>query len=166
MAKVKQIEYPDWAIFEAARLANPQKDRGRSTSNVYSDMAKRWLNMYGGAGRRVNVTGIFDKDKGVYRKSGMKRGFEDVDGILPINLGLSSGEKVGLKVAIEVKVGKDKQSPEQLEREKEVNSAGGVYVFFKTPEQFVCDIHQLVYSRFGVILNPAASTFLGTGLQP
>jgi hypothetical protein len=164
MAKVKQIEYESWVVFEAARLSNPSLDRGRTLANIYSDMARRWLYIYGGAGRRVNVMGIFDKETGRYRKSGMKRGFEDVDGILPLDVGLK--QKIGLKLAIEVKVNKDKQTPEQIKRQLEVESAGGVYVFFKTPEQFVLDIHTLLYSKFGVIINQAASTFLGTGLQP
>lgn len=164
MTKVKKIEYPDWVIFEAARLANPQKDRGRTQANVYSDMAKRWLALYGGAGRRVNVTGLYDQSTGRYRKSGMKKGFEDVDGILPLELGVRS--RIGLKVAIEVKVGRDRMSDEQKERQREVESAGGIYVVFKEPDQFVYDVHRLVFEKLGAMINPALPAFPETGFQP
>lgn len=152
MAKVKKIpvEYPEWVIFEAARLSNPAADRGRTPANVASSIAIRWLGMYGGIGRRVNVQGIYDPKTGKWRPSGMKKGFEDVDGVLPITIG---GVKVGLKIAIEVKIGKDTHKPEQIERQREIENAGGAYIIYRTSDQFVHDIHVVIMEKYGVTIR-------------
>jgi hypothetical protein len=96
----------------------------------------------GGAARRVNVSGRFIEGnpvkvpngdryktlytKGKWIKSGMLPGFEDISAIKPH----------GLYVAIEVKIGNDRLSQDQVLRRDEVERAGGKYIVARTFEQF------------------------------
>ena len=67
----------------------------------------------------------------------MKKGFEDVDAIYPLVL---NGVKIGIKLAIEVKIGKDRLSDDQKERMLEVEKCGGFYIVAKDIEQTIADV--------------------------
>jgi hypothetical protein len=119
------------AFFDPKLLAKGKKPQ--SPSNKLTSDIIEYIRLLGGYARRVNVQGTYDAAKGAYRKSGMKKGFEDIDVIMPINI---NGIKVGLKCAIEVKIGRDKQSPEQIARQQEINSCGGIYLVAKDMTSF------------------------------
>lgn len=120
--------------FSAARLSKGKKS---SPANQLTDRVIRWLESIGGAGRRVNTQGQYDSSKGIWRKSGMKKGFEDVDAIYPLVL---NGVKIGIKLAIEIKIGKDRLSDDQKERMAEVEKCGGFYIVAKDIEQTIADV--------------------------
>ena len=122
--------------FSAARLSKG-KNKNISPANRLTDQVIRWLESIGGAGRRVNTQGQFDSAKGIWRKSGMKKGFEDVDGIYPFVL---NGVKIGIKLAIEIKIGKDRLSDDQKARKEEVEKCGGIYIVAKDIEQTIADV--------------------------
>ncbi len=129
----KMAEY-----FSEATLAKGKKKP--SESNALTSKIIKWFKASGGIARRVNVMGIYMQDKGKYRPSGMLKGYEDIDACMPVR-------GLGLKIAIEVKVGKDYQKPEQVVRQQEIESVGGVYLIAKDYEQFVRDI-TAVLSRY------------------
>ena len=70
------------------------------------------------------TVGIYDKEMGGLRNSGMKKGLPDV-------IGIYKGQFIG----VEIKIGKDRQSDYQKEREQEINEAGGLYFIAKTFDQ-------------------------------
>ncbi len=111
-----------------AKGKKPQSPSNKLTSDIIL-----YIRLLDGFARRVNVQGTYDAAKGTYRKSGMRKGFEDIDVIFPIKI---NGIKVGLKVAVEVKIGKDKQSTEQIERQREIESCGGIYLVAKDMVSF------------------------------
>lgn len=113
-----------------------KKKKKQSPANALTSAIKKYVELCGGCAARVNVMGIFDQSTGKYRTSGSTKGFEDVDATMPITI---AGVKVGLKVAIEVKIGKDRQSDDQKLRQEEVNRCGGVYIIAKTFDQFKQD---------------------------
>lgn len=65
---------------------------------------------------RINNTGIWDEAKQLFRKAHTEPGLPD---IIVIAYGFFAG--------IEVKAGKDKQSPHQQHRQSEIERAKGVY---------------------------------------
>lgn len=136
--------------FEAAR-AYSKKDKSKSPANALAAQLIRWFSSIGGAARRVNVQGIFDQATGKWRPSGMKPGFEDVDGIYPAMI---NGVKVGVKVACEIKIGRDTLSDEQKKRRDEVLASGGVYVECKNIDQAIDQIH----ANVGAIVKAADTT--------
>ena len=116
----------------------------RLTALIISHVTKS-----GGAARRVNVQGRYKEGevtqdvvgrtrltKGQWIPSGMRKGYEDVDAIKPLQV---NGYLVGVKVAIEIKIGKDDLSKEQKERRAEVLAAGGFYIVAREFEQFKAD---------------------------
>ena len=75
---------------------------------------------------RVSTTGIFDRAKGIYRPGG-KRGVSDILAVLP---------PTGRLLAVEVKIGKDKLSPEQEGFLANVVHAGGLSFVAKDLDSF------------------------------
>lgn len=110
-----------------------------SASNALTSAVIQYIKAVGGVARRVNSQGQWDPVREMWRLSGMKRGFEDVDGVVPVTVG---GVRVGLKVAVEVKGGKDRQSEYQVLRMDEVRRCGGVYIVAKNIDQFMADLNK------------------------
>ena len=117
-----------------------KKKTKQSPANALTDAIIKYVRLCGGAAARVNVMGIYDQSTGKYRTSGSTKGYEDVDTTLPVTI---SGLRVGLKVAVEVKIGKDRQSEDQKLRQQEVTDAGGVYIIAKTFDQFKKDFDEI-----------------------
>ena len=113
-----------------------------SRSNQLTKDIIRLVEKSGGAARRVNTLGVMRN--GRYTKSGMRRGFEDVDAVIPLRIGKQT---IGLKVAIEVKIGKDRQSKEQKIRQREVEEAGGIYLVAKNLEDFITDLQRSINQK-------------------
>lgn len=116
-----------------------RKPAKQSPANALTDAIIKYVRSLGGSAARINVMGIYDQKMGKYRTSGSTKGVEDVDCTKPIYVRtLTSDEpiKIGLKVAVEVKIGADKQSEHQIKRQAAVESAGGVYIIAKTFDQF------------------------------
>jgi len=79
-----------------------------------------------GVAYRINNGAVYDRKKGVYRKGVQRRGIPDIIGII-------NGRFFG----IEVKIGKDRQSADQKEIEKEIGDAGGVYFIAKSYDDYL-----------------------------
>jgi hypothetical protein len=117
--------------FSTAR-AYSSKDKDKTPSNKLTAQIIRWVEQRGGFARRVNTQGQYDVASGKWRPSGMKKGFEDIDVIMPINI---SNIRIGIKIAVEVKIGKDVLSIDQKKRREEIESCGGIYIVAKGIDQ-------------------------------
>jgi len=79
-----------------------------------------------GVAYRINNGAVYDRKKGVYRKGVQRKGVPDIIGIIK-----------GRFFGIEVKIGKDRQSADQKEVEKEIQAAGGVYFIAKSYDDYL-----------------------------
>jgi hypothetical protein len=133
-----------------------KKSKGPSPSSLLTDAVIKFIKLNGGAARRVNTVGVWDAEQGIFRKGGMKRGFEDVDASFPIKI---NGIKFGLKVAIEIKIGRDTQSDHQLERQEELEKTGAIYLVAKDIDSFIQEFKKIINetiikTRAGNVPNP------------
>jgi hypothetical protein len=108
----------------------------QTPANKLTSEIIRYVMQLGGTARRVNVMGVYDKNLGKHRTSGMRKGFEDVSACIPVYI---NGYKIGVNFGYEVKIGKDKMSDDQEERKVELTSAGGVYIESKSMSQVISD---------------------------
>jgi len=76
--------------------------------------------------------GVWDAKLGKFRTSGTKKGIPDIIGIYK-----------GRFISIEIKIGSDRQSEEQKEREEEIKEAGGQYWIAKDFDKF-----KIVYDEY------------------
>ena len=90
-----------------------------------------FIRLTGGYADRINNTGIIRNGK--WTRSGTRKGIADIMASKPIEVG---GRLIGVQVAIEVKIGKDRQSDDQKKIEAEVIKSGGFYIIAKTWDQF------------------------------
>jgi hypothetical protein len=116
----------------------------QTPSNELTDFVISKVKEMGGTARRVNTQGQYDQATGRYRTSGMRRGFEDVDACIPVMAMSKSGRfKVGIKVGIEIKIGKDKLNEYQVKRMNELKAAGGYYLVATGKEQITAALDML-----------------------
>lgn len=117
------------------------KKKKQSPTNALTDAVRKYCELKGCSTARINVMGIYDEQKGKYRTSGATRGVEDIDVTLPVYI---QGIKIGVKVAVEIKYGKDKQSEDQKKREEKLMEAGAHYIIAKTFDQFKEDFDSII----------------------
>ena len=139
---------PDWMTEEQQSLwkkafDNPRKKKSQSGANALTEAVITYCRAIGCATARINTTGIYDEKLQRYRFSGATKGVEDIDVTLPVVI---NGKKVGLKIAVEVKYGKDRQSEDQKKRQEALNKSGAYYIIAKTFDEFKKDIDNIVYS--------------------
>lgn len=79
-----------------------------------------------GIAYRINNGAVYDKRLGTYRKGVVRKGVPDIIGIID-----------GRFYGIEVKIGKDRQSADQKEVEREIKEAGGVYFIAKSYDDYL-----------------------------
>lgn len=113
-----------------------KKKKKQSPANALTSAVIQYIRLQGGCAARINVMGVYDQSTGKYRASGSTKGVEDVDAVMPVNV---SGLRIGLKVAVEIKIGRDTQSDDQKQRQSDLTKAGGVYIIAKTFDQFKQD---------------------------
>lgn len=124
-----------------------------SPANELTSAVMKYMRLLKCAVARINTTGIYDENLGKYRYSGSTNGVEDVNCVLPVYVG---GLKLGVTVAVEIKVGRDKMRPEQLERKEHVENAGGHYIIAKTFDQFKKDIDQIIHQYEYIAKRPSS----------
>lgn len=137
---------PDWMTDDQKELwlkafGKPGKKKA-SPANQLTDAVMRYMRSLRCAVARINTTGIYDQELGRYRFSGSTNGVEDVSGTLPITI---QGLKIGLTVAVEIKIGKDRLSEDQIKRKENIEKAGGHYIVAKTFDQFKKEFDQIVH---------------------
>lgn len=118
----------------------PTKKKKSPANQLTSDIIK-YLSHLGCATARINTMGVYDQAKGKFRKSGSTLGVEDVNCTMPVKI---SGIRVGVTIAIEIKIGKDRQSQEQKTRQEQLEKAGGHYMIAKTWDQWKQDFDKLI----------------------
>lgn len=97
-----------------------------SQSNDLTNLIIDYLYKNGVFAFRVNSTGIFDAKIGKYR-GGAKKGVSDI---------LAFIRPHGRVLAIEVKIGKDKLSEEQIGFGKNIEYVGGLWFVARNFEEF------------------------------
>lgn len=116
------------------------KKKKQSPANSLTDAVIIYCASLGCATARINVMGIFDKTTGKYRTSGSTKGVEDIDITLPVYV---SSFKIGVKVAVEVKIGRDAQSKDQVLRQSKLTQTGAHYIIAKTFDTFKQDFDRV-----------------------
>lgn len=101
-------------------------------SNGLTKLIKAWFEVNGGFAQRVNSGATYDPRLGIFRKgSGSTVGAADI-----------MATYKGKAIHMEVKIGKDKQRPEQIAFQKSVEAAGGIYFIAKSFDNFLEQINQ------------------------
>lgn len=131
----------DEQIAQWKRAFPDKKIRKRSPANALTEAVRDYATLKGCATARVNTTGLWVEKEQKFLTTNATKGFEDIDVILPIVI---NGIRVGLKVAVEVKIGDDRQSKFQKLRQQRVQEAGGVYMIAKTFDQFKIDFDAVI----------------------
>lgn len=147
--RVFEKEY-NAAYYSTGKMANiPVECRALyrfsdKTANELTKCIVAWFNSHGAFGARVNTTGIFDVKMQRYRRSGATNGMADVTAIFG-----------GKHISLEIKHGKDKPRAAQLDVQKRVRNAGGIYEFVHTFEEFLRLMH-----THGLIDTPLFNTYM------
>jgi hypothetical protein len=128
----KHPNVPEYAL--------PKPKYSDKTSNGLTKCIIDFLKLSGWQAERIAVTGRMIDDRHSYTdvigntktigstrwiKSSMQVGTADI-----------SATVKGRSVKIEVKVGRDRQRPKQIEYQKQVEAAGGIYLLVKSFDQF------------------------------
>lgn len=130
MALLRQHEkYPNMPLH--ALYVKPFKD---TTANELTRSIEAFIRMTGNYADRINNTGIYDTKTGRWRKGGTRKGIADIMAAKQIDV---DGRKFAITVAIEVKIGKDRMSPEQERVKGEIEKAGGRYIIARNWDQFI-----------------------------
>jgi len=123
--KIKYAGIPDHCL--------PLTRKKKTPANELAFQIIQHVKSVGGQCYRINSQGQFDPRTKTWRKSGMKKGLSDLQAIV-----------LGRFIAIEVKIGRDRQSEEQKKREAEIKQAGAFYIIAKDIEQFKKDLHTII----------------------
>ena len=104
------------------------KDRfSDKTANELQKLIVKFFEYKGASyATRLNSTGIYRADIKKYVRSTQKNGLSDVQALCKGTLWM-----------IEVKIGRDKPSDDQLKRQKEVRADGGVYEFVHSLDELL-----------------------------
>jgi hypothetical protein len=92
-------------------------------ANGLTNFICNYLNWSGHRATRINVSGRKVKDKWI--RSTTRKGTADISATI-----------AGKSVMIEIKIGKDKPSLEQLAEQIKERNAGGIYEFVSTVDEF------------------------------
>lgn len=88
-----------------------------TTTNDLTRAIIDYINLKGGYAVRINTQGQYDQKTGKWRKGMTRRGTADIHACWK-----------GRHYSIEIKTGKDRLSPEQIETRADVEKAGGIYI--------------------------------------
>lgn len=113
-------EYPE--SYKSGYYLTPKMPKV-DTANGLTTFICNYIKWVGYRATRINVSGRQIKSKWI--PSSTRKGTADISATLK-----------GKSVMIEIKVGRDKPRPEQLEEQERERKAGGIYEFISTPEQF------------------------------
>lgn len=127
---------------QALKAFSGKKKTKSSPANALTNAIRDYCSALGCATARINVMGVWDQSKGMFRTSGSTKGIEDIDITLPVTI---AGISIGVKVAVEVKIGKDIQSDDQIQRMQSLHKCGAHYIIAKTFDQFKQDFDAIRY---------------------
>lgn len=115
-----QQEYPE--SYKSGFYLTPKMPKV-DTANGLTNFICNYIKWEGYRATRINVSGR--QIKGKWIPSSTRKGTADISATLR-----------GKSLMLEIKVGRDKPRPEQLEEQERERKAGGIYEFISTPEQF------------------------------
>lgn len=115
--KAKHPTVPEHALFKTKY--------SEKTANALTKAIHDLITFDGGFITRVNVQGQYSEKLKTWTKSTTKRGMSDL--VAVVN---------GKFLAVEVKIGKDRQSNFQKEVSKQINQSGGNYVIANSFTEF------------------------------
>ena len=104
---------------EFRRKMTAKTSKPRTNANTATKEILAFLAVSGFKAWRNNTTGVYDPKKQIFRKFAGLKGVADI-------LGLQ--KSTGRFLAVEVKVGKDKLSPEQIRFLEDVKKGGGIAI--------------------------------------
>ena len=125
LMKRKYPSVPDFAL--------PITRKKRSPANELAYLIIQHIQSLSGQCYRINSQGQWDHRLNKFRSSGSTKGLADLQAIIQ-----------GRFIAIEIKIGKDKQSYIQKKRENEITASGGNYIIVKNIEQFKIDLETII----------------------
>jgi hypothetical protein len=108
------------------------------TANQLTTAIVDFIRLTGGYADRINNTGIMRNGK--WTRSGTRKGIADIMAGKPIQVG---DRTISATVAIEVKIGKDRQSEDQKKIQAEVEKSGGFYIIARNWYQFYYEWSQI-----------------------
>lgn len=117
--KAKHPNVPEYA------LPKPKKV-DTSKANGLTGTIIQHLKLHGHYGVRINTQGQWDDKLKKMRTGSTRKGTADIHACIK-----------GVHCSIEIKIGKDRQSPEQKATEEDVRKAGGKYVIVKTIDDYL-----------------------------
>lgn len=118
----------------------PHKKFKQNNANAVTQAIIAWVRLNGYQAERISVTGRMVDQRKTYKdvlgytrqigsvkwlKSSMQRGSADISCTIR-----------GRSVKVEVKFGRDRQRPEQVEYQQQVEQAGGVYIIVGSFDEF------------------------------
>lgn len=108
--------------------AKPAKSRppGETANRITANIIRAINTQPGCVAYRVNNVGVYDEQKGVYRRGNTQKGISDVIACFR-----------GRMAAIEVKSGRDKLSRDQMVFKQEIERAGGLYFEARSTDGFL-----------------------------
>lgn len=127
--KRQRIKYPN--VPEAALYVKPFKS---SRANELTRSIETYINLTGHVANRINNAAVYDAKKGVYRSGSVRKGIADIMATKRVE---HFGRVFGVTVAIEVKIGRDRQSEHQKEFQAEIERGGGVYIIARDWDGFI-----------------------------
>jgi hypothetical protein len=95
------------------------------TANGLTKMIVDWINYNGGQAERISTTGRYIVAQKKWIKGSGTKGSADISATIK-----------GRSVKIEVKIGKDKMSEDQVKYQEAIEKAGGIYYIAKDFDSF------------------------------
>lgn len=116
---------PDFAL--------PKTRKSKSPANELTYQIILFIQSIGGFASRVNSQGNYNPTLKLFTFSGSTKGAADVSTCIG-----------GRNIQIEVKIGRDRQSPAQVKFQASIEAAGGCYIIARTFEQFREDFEEII----------------------
>lgn len=126
--KLNAEKHPDLPPFALVKKRFKDTTANELTKTIIFDM----YHVREGVAYRINNGAVYDIKRKTYRKGVQRKGVPDIIGII-------NGRFYG----IEVKIGRDRQSADQKEIEREINDAGGVYFIAKSYDDYLEKINSI-----------------------
>jgi hypothetical protein len=134
---IKELET---LAFEEAKCKHPSIDPRYLAPRTFSDKGANsltaaivaYIRLKGGMASRINTTGVWDQRLNKYRISTQQRGLADIWGTYKSK-----------SLQVEVKIGRDKQSEDQMKVQQQQIAAGGYYFLAHSFEEFKAWLDEL-----------------------
>ncbi|AEI49717.1 VRR-NUC domain-containing protein [Runella slithyformis] len=121
----------------AALQSKPKHKKNTTTTNRLTNDIRDFIARHGGYSIRCNVSGFYRPELGGYIRSGSTLGTPDIIAVINGNF-----------YGIEIKVGKDWQSPDQKAVQQGIEDAGGVYLLATDLDSFKATFQALIKPPF------------------